>query len=215
MNKPVRLRGYRFSVYNRIARVALHEKRVAYEREEINPFLADIPEDYLRRHPFRRVPVLSHGEFDVYETSAIVHYINAAFTGPELLPRAAKTLARMTQVVSIVDSYGYHPMVRQVFAHRVFRPAMGEAGDETEIASGIEASRPVLSALNTVAAEGHVLDGQSVTIADCHLAPMVAYFVQAPEGASALCAYPELAAWWAIASQRESMKTTDPGLPSG
>ena len=71
MRRPVVLRGYRFSVYSHIARVALHEKGVSYETEEINPFAADISEDYLKRHPFRRVPVLSHGEFDIYETAAI------------------------------------------------------------------------------------------------------------------------------------------------
>ena len=40
------LHGYHYSVYIRIARLALAEKGVAYERVEVNPF-ADIP---------RRVP---------------------------------------------------------------------------------------------------------------------------------------------------------------
>ncbi len=106
------LRGYQFSVCNRIARVALHEKGIPYETEEIDPFAADIPKDYLKRHPFRRVPVLSHGEFDVYETPAILRYIDAAFEGPDLMPVEAEALTRVAQVVSIVDSCGYRPMVR-------------------------------------------------------------------------------------------------------
>lgn len=215
MKKPVVLRGYQFSVYNRIARVALHEKCVAYETQEIDPFAKDIPEDYLKRHPFRRVPVLSHGAFDVYETAAILRYIDAAFDGPALMPIDAKRAARVAQVVSIVDSYGYRPMVRQVFAHRVFCPAVGEESDETEIASGIKASLPVLDALNTLASEGHVLNSEVFTLADCHLAPMIAYFTQAPEGAAALAKYSALADWWASTSQRKSILETDPGLPLG
>ncbi|MDA8586916.1 glutathione S-transferase family protein [Rhodobacteraceae bacterium] len=214
MEHSVILRGYRYSVYNRIARVVLHEKGVAYKTEEIDPFAANIPEDYLKRHPFGRVPVLSHGEFDVFETSAIARYVNAAFEGPEMMPPESETLARVTQVVSIIDSYGYRPMVRQVFAHRVFRPAVGEVADEAEITAGIDASHTVLGALNNIAKEGRVLDGQSLTIADCHLAPMIAYFVQAREGVDALKAYKELAYWWATVSQRKSLHATNPGLPS-
>ena len=214
MEYSVILRGYRYSVYNRIARVVLHEKGVSYKTEEIDPFAANVPEDFLQRHPFGRVPVLSHGGFDVFETSAIVQYVNAAFEGPELMPTEAEMLARVTQVVSIVDSYGYRPMVRQVFAHRVFRPAVGEVAEEAEVTAGIDASHTVLGALNNIAKEGRVLDGQSFTVADCHLAPMIAYFVQAQEGAGALKDHKELADWWATVSQRESLQATEPGLPS-
>lgn len=213
MPKSVILRGYRYSVYNRIARLTLHEKGVDYEIEEVDPFASDIPEDYLNRQPFRLVPVLSHGAFDVYETSAITRYVDAAFNGPDLVPIEAEPLARTAQVISIVDSYGYRPMVRQVFAHRVFRPTEGEQADETEVAAGLEAARIVLGALNTIAMERLVLDGRNFTLADCHLAPMIAYFVQAPEGADALRHYPALAAWWATVSRRTSIQVTDPGLP--
>ena len=214
MEYSVILHGYRYSVYNRIARVVLHEKGVAYKTEEIDPFAANVPEDYLKRHPFGRVPVLSHGEFDIFETSAIAQYVNAAFEGPELMPTEAETLARVTQVISIADSYGYRPMVRKVFAHRVFRPAFGEVADEAEVTAGIDASHTSLGALNNIAKEGRVLNGQSITIADCHLAPMIAYFVQSREGAGALKAHKKLAAWWATVSQRESLQATEPGLPS-
>ena len=213
MAKPVVLRGYKFSVYNRIARVALHEKGVSYETEEIDPFAEDVPEHYMQRHPFGRVPVLSHGAFDVYETAAIARYIDAAFDGPCLVPLEIESLTRLTQIVSILDSYGYRPMVRQVFDNRVFRPAIGEKSDEVEIEHGLAASRRVLQAVEAIAAEARVLDRQSFTLADCHLAPMIAYFVQAPEGETALRDYADLSAWWAWASKRASVVETDPGLP--
>lgn len=208
------LRGYQLSVYNRIARVALHEKDVAYEIEEIDPFQANVPHEHLKRHPFGRVPVLSHGGFDIYETAAINRYVESAFEGPSLLPTEAETVGRVAQVVSIIDSYGYRPMIRQVFAHRVFRPSVGEDGDKTEISQGLEASLPVLSALNALAVEGCVLNGKAFTLADCHLAPMIAYFVQAAEGANALKEYSAIADWWAFAAERKSVVETDPGLPS-
>jgi glutathione S-transferase len=130
------------------------------------------------------------------------------------MPVGAEALAFAAQVVSIVDSYGYRPMFRQVFAHRVFRPVIGGVIDETEISRGIGASLPVLYARNSIVSEGHVLNGRNFTIADCHLAPMVDYFVRAREGATALNAHPALADWWADTSRRKSIDETDPGLPA-
>jgi glutathione S-transferase len=37
-------------------------------------------------HPFNRVPIFEHGDFTVYETSAIISYIDEAFEGPRLTP---------------------------------------------------------------------------------------------------------------------------------
>lgn len=213
MSDPVALRGYRFSVYTRIAAMVLREKGVAYRREEVDPFAPDLPPAYRALHPFARVPVLSHGDFEVYETAAIARYVDAAFAGPNLTPRDPRAQARMAQVVSIVDAYGYGPMVRQVFAHGVFRPCNGEPWDAAEIERGLETSRTVLAALDAIAAEGRVLDGARLTLADCHLAPMVAYFVQVPEGADRLSRHPALSPWWQAVKGRRSLAETDPGPP--
>lgn len=213
MSETVVLRGYRFSVYHRIVRVVLFEKGIDCHLEEVDPFERPLPQTHLQRHPFGRVPVLSHGDFDIYETVAIARYIDTAFAGPALTPAAAQALGRMTQVISIVDSYAYRPLIRQVFEHRVFRPAAGEKADEAEIASGLKASRTVLDALDRLAAEGLVLNGSAFTLADCHLAPMIAYFATAPEGADALRNCPALSDWWSSVADRPSLLATEPGLP--
>lgn len=213
MTKRILLRGYRYSVYTRIVRVALVEKGLSHEAEEIDPFSLPVPADHLTRHPFGLVPVLSHGTFDIYETAAIVRYVDAAFPGASLVPAVTPALARATQVVSIIDSYGYRPMIRQVFAHRVFRPAVGEKPDEGAVEAGLKAAATVLLALDRIAEEGLVLNGETFSIADCHLGPMIAYFVMAPEGYAALSRYPALAGWWEKTRARTSLVLTDPGLP--
>ncbi|MEX0318209.1 MAG: glutathione S-transferase family protein [Ruegeria sp.] len=209
MAAPVKLHGYRYSVYNRIARVALHCKQVNYEVIEVNPF-SDLPESYLELHPFGRVPVLSHGSFNLFETGAITRYVDRAFEGPPLQPENANALARMDQVISIIDNYAYWPMVRQVFSHGVFRPLVGEASNSDEVAIGIEASKQVLSVLDDLAAEGNILDGRAVTLADCHLAPMLAYFVEADEGKRALHPFRFLRGWWDQIATLDMLSDTDP-----
>src|SRR4051812_15239371 len=200
------LHGYHYSVYNRIARLALAEKGVAYDRVEVNPFAPDVPASYRALHPFGRVPTLVHDGFALYETGAITRYVDRAFSGPALQPTDARALARMDQVIGIVDSYGYWPMVRQVFAPRVFRARSGQPVDETEIARGLAASAKVFAALEPLVGDG-------LTLADLHLGAMMAYFTLAPEGATLLRHFPRLAAWWARLSARPSFAATDPGLP--
>jgi glutathione S-transferase len=212
MSDMVTLHGYRFSVYNRVARMVLHEKSVAYARVEVDPFAEPDPA-YLDLHPFGRVPALTHDGFSVFETSAISRYIDDAFDGPSLQPEGLKALTRMNQTIAVIDNYGYWPMVRQVFSQRVFSPLLGENSDESAIAAGLEASQTVLAVLDGFAQEGHVLNGATTTLADCHLAPMMDYFVRANEGREALERYPALSKWWKHAAAADMVRTTDPDLP--
>ena len=211
----VDLHGYRYSDYNRIARLALAEKGVAYERVEVNPFAADMPAAYRALHPFGRVPTLLHDGFILYETGAITRYVDRAFAGPTLQPSGSQALARMDQMIGIVDSYGYWPMVRQVFSPRVFRAALGQPADEAEVARGLAGSAKVLAALEALAASDAFLTGPTLSLADLHVGALLAYFTLAPEGAALLQDHPRLTGWWARASRRPSVTTTDPGLPKG
>jgi glutathione S-transferase len=211
------LHGYRYSVYNRIARLALEEKGAAYERVEVNPFDPDRPAAYLSLHPFGRVPTLvqgsGQGDFVLYETGAITRYVDRAFPGPALQPTDPKALARMDQIIGVVDSYAYWPLVRQVFAHDVFRPRMGNDGDQEEVARGLDAAPKVLDALEALAADDAWLVGPSISLADLHLGAMIAYFTLSPRGEALLSARTRLASWWRKTGARPSMTATDPGLP--
>jgi len=206
------LHGYRYSVYNRIARLTLAEKGVAYDRTEVNPFDPERPATYLELQPFNRVPTLVHDGFVLYETQAITRYVDRAFAGPDLQPADPKALARMDQIVGVVDSYGYWPMVRQVFSQGYFRPKRGLAGDVAEVKLGLESSAKVLTALEKLAADDAFLVGPNLSLADLHLGAMTAYFAAADEGATMLRRYPKLDGWWRSVSQRASFATTDPGI---
>src|SRR5258708_1653340 len=157
------LHGYRYSVYLRIARLALAEKAVSYERVEVNPFAPDVPAAYLALHPFGRVPTLVHDGFALYETAAITRYVDRAFPTPALQPVAPKALARMDQIIAVVDSYGYWPMVRQVFSQAVFRKRSGQPTDVAQVALGLAAAAKVLAALEALAADAEFLVGPALS----------------------------------------------------
>lgn len=206
---PVCLHGYRYSVYTRIVRMVLLAKKVEHRSIEVDPF-AKLSEEYLRLNPFGRVPVLTHGLFELFETSAITRYVDRAFESRSLQPENPATLARMDQVIAVIDAYAYWPMVRQVASHAFFRPFIGEPSSRDEVESGLEASRKILSFLNGVAGDGEVLTGCDITLADCHLAPMIDYFVRAEEGNAALSSHPALQRWWDGVSVLDVLKATDP-----
>jgi glutathione S-transferase len=107
-------------------------------------------------------------------------------------------------------------MVRQVFSHRVFGPRVGRTVDEAQICVGVENSLRVLNALESIIApNGPVAGGAAWSLADFHLAPMMAYFTAAPEGEKAIALHTKLSAWWDVIRRRSAFSDTDPGLPDG
>ena len=212
MPQPLVLYSYHYSVYCWIVRLTLAEKQLSFTLSELNPFDKDQDQARFERSPFGMVPVLTHGDFTLYESAAICRYIDLSFPDPALVPKEPMAAAQMVQAISIIDSYGYQPMIRQVFAHRVFRPTEGLEASEDEIARGLAASAPVLKALVALCGQGFARAGGQKTLADCHLAPMFGYFSQAEEGAEMLANHPKLARWCAQLQDWDSFHDTEPKI---
>jgi glutathione S-transferase len=209
MTDPI-LFGAAYSVYVRAARLALAEKEVSYRLVEVDIFAADgPPADYTERHPFKRIPAFEHDGFRLYEASAITRYVDEAFPGPALMPNTPCARARVQQIISILDSYGYRPLIWDIFVERVRAPAQGRGADEAKIAAAIPKARLCLRALEDLMdPKGPYLAGSDVSLVDLHAAPMFAYFSMAKEGAGLLAAQPHLLAWWETMRGRPSMAAT-------
>lgn len=208
----IKLFGFKYSVYSWIVRLALQEKGVAYEWSEVNPFAENVSEEYLALQPFKRVPTMDHDGFVLYETVAITRYVDEAFEGPPLQLNEAKLRARQSQIISIVDSYGYWPLVRQVFSHGFFRPLLGEKPDMNEMENGLLASAKVLNSLDRLLADGDFLLGDQLTLADIHLFPMINYFAKAEQGRDMLLGHEELASWHELMVQRPGVVASAPNF---
>jgi len=176
-------------------------------------FASAVPGSYLALHPFKRVPTLVHDDFQIYETGAITRYVDEAFPGPNLQPTDPRHRARSSQFISIVDSYVYCPLVRQVFSHRVFRPLLGRPTDISEVQRGLETAPVVLAALERLVADTAFLCGNGISLGDIHLAPMIGYFAMAEEGDALLKTQRKLCNWWSTMSARTAYRATKPRLP--
>jgi glutathione S-transferase len=202
--------GAAYSVYVRIVRLTLAEKRVPYRPVEIDIFAPDgPPADYAARHPFNRIPAFEHDGFKLYETGAITRYVDEAFPGPALMPDDVRGRARAQQVISIIDNYGYRSMVWGIFTECVRAPAQGRIADSAKIATSLSLAGTCLNALEDLAVpNGPALLGDRVTLADLYLAPMMRYFTMAREGTDLLAARPRLLGWWQLMRERSSMADT-------
>ena len=212
MAPPV-IYGPAISTYVRTARLVCEEKGAAYELVDVDIMQgANKSPEHLARHPFGRVPAFEHDGFKLYETSAITRYLDAALPGPALTPAEPKGAARMQQAIAVVDSYAYGSMISAIVIQRVVMPMVGGVADETVIAAAIPTAETSLAAFEELLGGGHFLAGDGLSLADLHLAPVMAYFSATPEGQARLPSHPRLARLWGAVSSRPSMVKTQPPL---
>ena len=210
---PVVLYGPAYSTYTRTARLALEEKGVGYDLREVDTLAGEgQTPTHLARHPWGKVPVLEHNGFSLYETVAITRYVDEAFPGPALMPSDAKRRARVAQVCSVLDSYGWQPMVIVVFVQRVVVPIRGGTPDQAAILDAMPQCERVLTAVAGLMDGGEFLIGGALSLADLHLAPILDYFARTEEGRAALARHPRLSAWWGRIERRPGVARTRPSL---
>jgi glutathione S-transferase len=211
MSDPI-IYGPAYSTYARSVRLALEEKGVPYKLEAVDVIQgAGSAADHLRRQPFAKVPAFEHDGFALYETAAIERYVDESFPGPKLQPQEPKQRARMTQIVSIIDSYAYSALIGKCVWQRMVMPMIGQATDEGVIAEALPKIETSVAALENLAdPSGPYLCGAAPSLADMHVAPVMAYFSGTPEGQSLLAKSPKLSRWWQVMSARPSMAKTQP-----
>lgn len=207
----IELFGSDYSVYVRSARLTLEEKGIDYTLCPIDVFAPGGPPDsYLALNPFAKIPTLRHGTFVIYETGAILRYVDEQLEGPALQPDDIQVRARMNQILSILDAYAYSTLVWEIYVERVVKPRDGSAPDEVRISSAIGQARRIVTALEELTRSGPFLLGNQLTLADCHAASMMHLFQQAEEGALLLKSAPVLSRWLEMFSSRASFVKTAP-----
>jgi glutathione S-transferase len=71
------LYGFPRSTYVNVVRLVLEHKGLDYEFCDLETEMGK--PRHLALHPFNRVPALAHEDFQLYETSAIVAYLDDVF----------------------------------------------------------------------------------------------------------------------------------------
>ncbi len=144
--------------------------------------------------PFGQVPVLVDGDFVLYESRAIVRYLDAVLPGVALTPTDPKARARMEQWIS-VETSNFTPHAMKVIYQTTFAKWRGVEGDAAKIAEGRTATLVALDVLSAALVDRPYLVGEQFTLADLAYMPYFQYLEQGGHG-DLVESRPPVAAWW-------------------
>ncbi len=193
--KP-KLFGATYSVYVRIVMLTLIEKGIDFEHEPVDIFSdSDAKDAHLQRHPFGKIPSLSHDGVELYETSAIARYIDEKYPAPPLMPQTVDARARVNQIISIVDNYAYPSMVWGIYVPLTENAA--DADTDPGIKRACETAQRVLMAVKDIAdTSSDFLVGGQLSLADIYLLPVIDYFDQTGPGHDMINQFERINLWW-------------------
>jgi glutathione S-transferase len=202
--------GPAMSTYVWSARLALAEKGVTHELVDV-PFGAQREEPQLSRQPFAKVPAFEHDGFALYETQAIIRYVDERFAGAPLQPEDVHQWSRMNQIIGIVDAYAWPSIAATILYNRVLVPRfLGGTPDEAAIAAALPRARLCLAEIDRLMEDNRFLVADFVTLADLMAIPLLYYFGRSRDGREPMAEHPKLQDWVRQMETRQSFQVTKP-----
>ncbi len=196
------------SPFARAVLVTLEEKNATYE-------VIPIPVGMLKHrpysdlHPFGRMPVLDHNGFILYETQAILRYLDRILPDPTLTPSDVKAAARMDQVMNINDWYLFQGVANVIVFQRIIGPRlMGLQADEKVIADAMPRAHVAIGELSRLLGSNSYFAGKHLTLADLIVGPQLAFLAMTPEWSPLTANTPNLTEWLGRMTQRKSFQAT-------
>jgi len=199
----IRLHYHPLSTYTRRVRIALIEKGIEHELVTVDMAARKHREpEYLAINPYGRVPTLQEDGFLLYESNAILHYLEATHPQPPLVPADARGRALVDMHTRLCDIQMARHTGTIVFPKR-FLPK--ERWDEKAMAQARGEIEKHLAILE------RQLDGREYLVADRYSLAEVSYtpFVQFLPMME-ITPPPAVAAWVSRLLERPSAKQTAP-----
>jgi glutathione S-transferase len=196
------------SPFSRSVMAALEEKGVPWRLAALKPGTSR-QEPHLSRHPFGRIPVVEHDGFTVYETQAILRYLDRIVPEPALTPADPRAAARMDQVMNINDWYLFQGCGNVITFQRIVRPMLfGQPTDEDAVREAMPRGHVVFAELSRLLGHQPWFGGAAVSLADLMVAPQLDFFAKTPEWQELTADRSNLVDWLARAEARPSLKAT-------
>jgi len=153
--------------------LALEHKALEYERKVLSFSAGDTRKpEFLALNPRHRVPVIVDGDFVLYESNAIVEYLDEAYAGrgSPLFPGDVRQRALVRRLIAEADNYfdkATDPIVDEAFSKK---PEERDAGKLAAASEGLKEE----FAMFTRSMRGDFLAGP-LSAADFALYPLVAF----------------------------------------
>ena len=202
--------GHPLSSCTRKVLITAAEKSAQVELVTVDLFTGEHKQPgHLARHPFGVVPVLDDAGFMLYESRAIVRYLDGRLPGASLVPAAARDRARMDQWLSVDQSY-VAPHVRTLAIQRILRKHDGLAPEPGAVGDAERALAQTFAVIDRALADARFLAGAAFSLADISLMPYVAGLAMV-DAAHVIGDLRHVARWWTEVSARASWQRATAG----
>lgn len=201
----LKIHHHPFSTYSRRVRIALLEKNIPAELIEVDMMSrAHRSPAYLALNPYGRVPTLEEDGFVLYESTAILEYLEATRPTPPLVPADARGRATVAMHVKLCDLQLSRQTGTIIFPKR-FLPK--ERWDESAMAQAKKEIEKHLEILERQLQGRQYLVGDRYTLVEVCYTPFVEFLplmeVTPP---------PAVAAWVQRMLERPSAQQTKPSM---
>ena len=141
MAAPLQIIGSFVSPYVRKVLACANLKGLAYEVDPITPFFGS--DEFERRSPLRRIPVLTDGDLTVSDSTVICEYLEEAYPGHPLLPADHGDRARARWFEEYADTRLGDIFIWGFFYQKIVHPLVGgEPGDQARIEKSLNEDIP-------------------------------------------------------------------------
>jgi glutathione S-transferase len=203
----LRIHGLPPSTFTRAVRLGCHEKGFAYE------LVPTMPSAARALNPFAKIPAIVHGDFTLFESVAILRYLDRSFPGPKLWPDDPRGAALVDQWAGAVCDSVRNSAQLYMAARFNLLPAPAEM-----VVRYLEQTRAVIAAFDRQLGRTRFLAGDALSAADLLFVPPYFYFPDIPELKAIAEASPNCRRWAAEMASRPSVQATEPmtkpGLPT-
>ena len=199
----LKLHYHPLSTYSRRVRIACLEKGIDIQLVELDMAKgAHRAPDYLRLNPYGRVPTLEADGFVLYESTAILDYLEATHPTPPLVPADARGRALVAMHMKLCDIQLARQTGIIIFPKR-FLPK--ERWDEAAMAQAKKEIEKHLAVLEQQLAARQWMVGERYSLVEVCYAPFVEFFPLMEVTPPAA-----VAAWTARMLERPSAQETKP-----
>lgn len=197
--------GNPMSTCTRRVTTALHEKQAKFDFGVIDFSKGEHKQaENLARQPFGQIPSLTDGDFTLFESRAMIRYIDATVPGQSLTPKDPKAHALMEQWIS-VEMEQFNPGASGIVYQEVFVKMFGGATDTAKAEEAKQKLASVLPILDKHLAKGPHFVGDQFTLADICFMPYTEYALHT-SAKDLILSHKNFAAWWQRVSERASWK---------
>lgn len=199
----LKLHYHPFSTFARRVRIALIEKDIKAELVEVDMVArAHRSPAYLALNPYGRVPTLEEDGFVLYESTAILQYLEETHPTPPLVPADARGRALVAMYVKLCDLQLTRQTGTIIFPKR-FLPK--ERWDEGAMAQAKKEIEKHLDVLETQLRGKQYMVGDRYSLVEVCYTPFVDFFELME-----ITPPPAVAAWVSRMLERPSAKETKP-----